>query len=233
MKRWETILITSTLAAWMLAGCATAQAPLPPEPPATTSGSEGITPTDTPQLSAPSAPAPAPALALQLDAFADGGAIPNRYTCNGENVSPSITWSGVPTEARTLTLIVFDADAGPDLGAGTDLGFIHWMVYDLPSTSSGLPEGATGNAQALGGGIETPNDFSAASGGTFPGGAAIRGTGYDGPCPPNEHTYVFRLLALDALLALPSGSSPQSVLTALEGHVLAAADWTGTYTPTP
>jgi phosphatidylethanolamine-binding protein (PEBP) family uncharacterized protein len=91
-------------------------------------------------------------------------------------------------------------------------GFIHWTVYDLPSSSSGLPEAATGNSQALSGGIETPNDFSAASGGTFPGGAAIRGTGYDGPCPPNEHTYVFRLLALDALLALPSGSSPQSCI---------------------
>jgi hypothetical protein len=193
--------------------------------------SEKTTPTDTPQLGAPSAPEPA--LALQLDAFADGGAIPNRYTCNGENVSPSITWSGVPIEARSLTLIVFDADAGPDLGAGTDLGFIHWMVYDLPSTSSGQPEGATGNALALGGGIETLNDFSSAGGGTFPGGATIRGTGYDGPCPPNEHTYVFRLLALDELTALPSGSSSQSVLTALEGHVLAAADWTGTYTPTP
>ena len=231
MNRWETILITTTLAAWTLVGCATGEAPLPPEPQATTSGNDGITPTDTPQLSSPSAPAPA--LALQLDAFADGSAIPNRYTCNGENVSPSITWSGVPGEARTLALIVFDADAGPDLGAGTDLGFIHWMVYDLPSTSSGLPEGATGNAQALGGGIETPNDFSAASGGIFPGGAAIRGTGYDGPCPPVEHTYVFRLLALDAPLALSTDSSPQSVLAALEGHVLAAADGTGTYSPTP
>jgi Raf kinase inhibitor-like YbhB/YbcL family protein len=233
MKRGETILITSTLAAWMLAGCGTDQAPLPPEPQATTSRIEVVPPTDTPQLSAPSAPEPAPPLALQLDAFADGGAIPNRYTCNGENVSPSITWSGVPGGARALTLIVFDADAGADLGAGTDLGFIHWMVYDLPSTSSGLPEGATGNAQALGGGIEAPNDFSASSGGTFPGGAAIRGTGYDGPCPPAEHTYVFRLLALDAPLALPSDSSPRSVLTALEGHILAAADWAGTYAPTP
>jgi hypothetical protein len=96
MNRWETILITGTLAAWTLAGCATGEAPLPPEPQATTSGMEGIAPTDTPQLSAPSATAPAPALALQLDAFADGSAIPNRHTCNGENVSPSITWSGVP-----------------------------------------------------------------------------------------------------------------------------------------
>ena len=233
MKRWETILITGTLAAWTLAGCATGQTELTPEPQATTGGSEGIATTHTPQPSAPSAPAPAPALALQLDAFADGSAIPNRYTCNGENVSPSITWSGVPGEARALTLIVFDADAGPDLGAGTDLGFNHWNVYDLPSTSSGLPEGATGNAQALDGGIETPNDFSAASGGAFPGGAGIRGTGYDGPCPPVEHTYVFRLMALDAPLALSMDSSPQSVLAALEGHVLASADWTGSYTPTP
>jgi hypothetical protein len=229
--RWIAILISGTLAAWTLAGCASAEAPSPPEPLSATSGVEGITPTDTPEVSGPSAPAPA--LALQLDAFTDGGAIPSHYTCSGENASPSLSWSGIPAEAQSLALIVYDADAGPDLGAGTDLGFIHWMVYDLPTTSAGLPEGATGNPQALDGGIETTNDFSTASGGTFPGGAAIRGAGYDGPCPPDEHTYVFRLLALDRPLALPTGSSPQSVLAALEGHVLAAADRTGTYTPSP
>ncbi len=231
MDRWIAILISGALAAWGLAGCASGQAPSPPEPQPAPSGLDGMMPTDTADASVTSTPVPT--LALQLDAFADGGAIPNRYTCSGENASPSLSWSGIPAEARSLTLIVYDADAGPELGAGTDLGFIHWMVYDLPTGSTGLPEGATGNAQALDGGIETPNDFFTASGGTFPGGAAIRGAGYDGPCPPDEHTYVFRLLALDEPLALPTGSPPQAVLALLEGHVVAAADWTGTYTPAP
>jgi Raf kinase inhibitor-like YbhB/YbcL family protein len=231
MERWIAILIFGALAAGTFAGCVRAQEPSPPEPPSTPSGDEEMTPTDTPGVSAPSTPSSA--LALRLGAFADGGAIPDRYTCGGENASPSLSWSGVPVEARSLALIVYDADAGPGLGAGTDLGFIHWMVYDLPPSSAGLPEGATGNAQALDGGIESPNDFFKASGGSFPGGAAIRGTGYDGPCPPGEHTYVFRLLALDEPLALPTDSPPQAVLDALEGHVVAAADWTGTYSPAP
>jgi Raf kinase inhibitor-like YbhB/YbcL family protein len=131
----------------------------------------------------------------------------------------------------SLALIVYDADAGSDLGAGTDLGFIHWLVYDLPATLPGLPAEATGNVQALAGGVESPNDFNTAAGAAFPGGAVIRGTGYDGPCPPQEHTYVFRLLALDEPLRLPAGTSPQSVLEALEMHVLAVADWTGTSAP--
>ncbi len=231
MDRRIAILISGALAVGCLAGCATAHAPSTPELQSAPSGGDGMKLTDTADASVTSTPVPT--LALQLDAFEDGGAIPNRYTCRGENASPSFSWSGVPAEARSLALIVYDADAGPELGAGTDLGFIHWMVYALPTTSTGLPEGATGNAQALDGGIETPNDFFTANGGTFPGGAVIRGAGYDGPCPPDEHTYVFRLLALDEPLALPTGSPPQAVLAALEGHVVATADWTGTYAPAP
>ncbi len=171
------------------------------------------------------------ALALQLDSFPDGGPIPDRYTCNGKNASPALSWSGVPVEAKSIALIVYDADAGSDLGAGTDLGFIHWLVYDLSPSVRGLPADATGDAQALAGGLESPNDFHASAGASFPAGAVIRGTGYDGPCPPEEHTYVFRLLALDEMLRLPAGTAPQLVLGALEGHVLAVSDWTGTYAP--
>ena len=233
MKRWIAMLMTGALAAWALAGCSSAETPPPPEPLAATSGQEVATPTETPEASETSmqATSEGTALALQLDAFEDGGAIPDRYTCSGENASPPLSWSGVPAEAQSLALVFYDADAGSDLGAGTDLGFIHWLIYDIPATTAGLPADATRDAQALSGGIETPNDFVGAVGTTFPGGAAIRGEGYDGPCPPEEHTYVFRLLALDEPLGLPTGTSPQSVLDALEGHVLASADWTGTYAP--
>lgn len=166
---------------------------------------------------------------LRSAAFPDGGEIPGRYTCNGANESPPLEWSGVP--AGALMLIVYDPDAGRDLGATTELGFIHWLVYDLPVSATGLSAGATGDAKAPMGGVEAANDFIAAVGSTFPGGSAIRGTGYDGPCPPERHAYVFRLMALDQPLGLPSGSPPQSVLQAMEGHTLAMADWVGTYSP--
>ncbi len=166
MGRWIAILISGALAAWGLAGCASGQAPSLPEPPSSTSGVDGTKPTDTSDASAASTPVPT--LALQLDAFADGGAIPNRYTCSGENASPSLSWSGVPAVARSLALIVYDADAGPKLGAGTELGFIHWMVYDLPVTTTGLPEGATGNAAGVGWRDRNPQRLSHGQRGHLP-----------------------------------------------------------------
>jgi Raf kinase inhibitor-like YbhB/YbcL family protein len=233
MNRGIEILMSGALAAWAMAGCSTAAEPSLPEPQSITSGVEELSPTGTLEAGATSTRvlAVATSMKVRLDAFADGGAIPDRYTCSGENASPAVSWSGVPANAQSLVLIVYDADAGPALGPGTDLGFIHWLVYDLLPTTPGLPAGATRDAKALAGGVEAPNDFHASAGATFPGGAVIRGAGYDGPCPPEEHAYVFRLLALDELLGLPAGTSAQSVMDALAGHVVAAADWTGTYAP--
>ena len=166
---------------------------------------------------------------MRSPAFADGGDLPVRFTCDGENLSPPLEWAGVPDGAGALMLVAFDPDAGRDLGASTDLGFIHWLVIDLPATSSGLPEGASSSAAALLGAAEAANDFAAASGSTFPGGAIIRGTGYDGPCPPARHTYVFRLMALDGPLGLPGGTAASEAITAAEGRLLGVADWTGSY----
>jgi Raf kinase inhibitor-like YbhB/YbcL family protein len=224
----------TSLVAVLAAGCSGGEAtPIEPTPDIAASGSETQLPTAVLDSDAASAQAPAEAvaLALHIDAFEDGGAIPDTHTCIGDNESPAVSWSGVPAEAQSLVLIVYDADAGADLGAGNELGFLHWMVYDIPPTTAGLPLAATGNARALAGAIETFNDFSGASGATFPGGAAIRGTGYDGPCPPAQHTYVFRLLALSQPLGLAAGTPYQTVMSALEGRVLAAADWTGLYPP--
>jgi hypothetical protein len=209
-------------------------------------GGPATTPADTDAAEAPSASTAAvtlppsaavttepAAFAVVLDAFEEGGAIPDRYTCLGANDSPELAWSGVPAEARALTLMVYDADAGAALGAGNPLGFLHWMVYDLPPAAGGLPASATRDPDLLAGGIETANDFASSAGGTFPGGAQIRGTGYDGPCPPAQHTYVFRLLALSEPLGLPEGTPYAQVLDALEDRVLAVADWTGRYPALP
>jgi Raf kinase inhibitor-like YbhB/YbcL family protein len=223
--------IALTAFALLVAGCSGAGTlPIETSPVIAVSGSEAQPATPVLATSA-WAPAEADALALHIDAFEDGGAIPDTHTCIGDNESPAVSWSGVPAEAQSLVLIVYDADAGADLGAGNELGFLHWMVYDISPMTAGLPLAATGNAQALAGGIETSNDFSGAAGGTFPGGAVIRGTGYDGPCPPAQHTYVFRLLALSQPLGLKAGTPYQSVMSAVEGSALAVADWTGIYPP--
>jgi Raf kinase inhibitor-like YbhB/YbcL family protein len=237
-RRWEACmmrrmisLVSASFLVAMLAGCSRG----PVQTPDFVASIEASAPAPTPasETTAESAlPTPeAAAFALHLEAFEDGGVIPDRYTCRGSNESPAVSWTGVPPGAQALVLVVYDADAGAELGAGNDLGFLHWMVYDLAPTSAGLPLGASGQAESLAGGRETANDFSGAAGQPFPGGALIRGVGYDGPCPPARHTYVFRLLALDERLGFPGGTPYQSVLSAFEGRTVAIADWTGIYPP--
>ena len=113
------------------------------------------------------------AMKLASSAFADGAAIPRRFTCDDENFSPPLTWSGAPAGTRSFVLLCDD----PDAPAGT---WHHWAAYDIPSTTSELAEDAT-NATIR----EAVNDFHK--------------TGYGGPCPPHghgPHRYRFRLLAL-------------------------------------
>ena len=147
-RRVALLALALSLAA-LLAGCSNGEAtPVALQPAIGATESVGQAPSTVPDTGTASTPAPAEtaALALHLDAFEDGGAIPDRYTCLGANDSPAVSWSGVPAEAHALVLIVYDADAGAGLGAGNELGFLHWMVYDLPATASGLPLAATGDA---------------------------------------------------------------------------------------
>ncbi len=188
-----------------------------------------LTAVDDALLPGPTASNGAEAFALRSPAFAEGADIPTRFTCDGENLSPPLEWEGVPDGAGALMLVAFDPDAGRNLGASTDLGFVHWVVIDLPVASSGLPEGASASAPALLGAAEAANDFAAAAGSTFPGGAVIRGSGYDGPCPPARHSYIFRLVALDRPLGLPGGTPASEAITAAEGRILGLAEWTGSY----
>lgn len=139
--------------------------------------------------------------------------IPDRYTCDGRDVSPPLIWSGIPDKARSLVLIVDDPDA-PD-PAAPRMVWVHWVLYNLPTTSSGLVEAAT------------LDDLPA---GTREGINDWKRTGYGGPCPPvGRHRYYFRLFALDTVLSDLHEPSKTKLLQAMQGHVLAEADMVGTY----
>lgn len=152
-------------------------------------------------------------LTLTSAAFPQGGEIPERYTCQGADVSPPLAWSGVPADAKCLVLIVDDPDA-PD-PAAPKMTWVHWVLYNLPPSASGLADAIT--AAALPNGtLEGLNDWHR--------------TGYGGPCPPiGRHRYLHKLYALDA--ALPDLGKPTKVRLerAMQGHVLAQAELMGTY----
>ena len=152
------------------------------------------------------------AMKLRSPAFADGGAIPRRYTCEGADISPPLAWAGVPEGARSLALIVEDPDA-PDPRAPR-MVWTHWVVHDLPAEDGGLAEGASGRAMPQGA-VEGYNDW--------------KRTGWGGPCPPiGRHRYIFTLHALDT--ALPRQPMTRDALrAAMKGHVLSKATLTGLY----
>lgn len=149
---------------------------------------------------------------LESSAFSANGLIPSEYTCDGKNISPPLAWTEVPTATKSLALIVDD----PDAPRGT---FVHWVVYNLPATLTGLPAHVTQQTN-LSSGLQGKNDFSS--------------LGYGGPCPPSgTHRYFFKLYALDQTLALPAGASKPQVLAAAEGHILASAELMGRYQRQP
>lgn len=154
-------------------------------------------------------------MALQLisSAFDDGKEIPHQYTCDGEDQSPPLAWSGLPAGTATLALIVDDPDA-PDPAAPKKT-WVHWILYNLPPSVTGLPAGIA------------PEDLPA---GTLQGLNDSKRTGYSGPCPPiGRHRYFHKLFALDAELR-DLGEPIKAVLEkAMKDHVLATAELIGTY----
>lgn len=166
------------------------------------------------------APAPAderpPTIVLESMAFKEGGSIPRIATCDGEDLSPPLSWSNLPEGVRSLALIVDD----PDAPRGT---WTHWLLYDLPANVTALPEGMPNDPTVrfrLGGSehvaLQGRNDFG--------------NPGYGGPCPPSgTHRYVFRLYALDSNLNLKPGSTRAELQRAMEGHVLAEGRLVGRY----
>jgi Raf kinase inhibitor-like YbhB/YbcL family protein len=166
----------------------------------------------TPAASPPGAsttPGAAPAtMALTSTAFSEGQRLPDEFTCTGANVSPPLAWDGAPAETRAYALIMDD----PDTPRGT---FDHWVAYDLPQDALQIERG------------QAADDIGGTRGQNGTGGDT-----YLGSCPPpgdGDHRYIFRIYALDAPLGLPPGADKQTVLDAMDGHVLAQGQLIGMY----
>jgi len=147
---------------------------------------------------------------LASTAFANGQSIPQKYTCDGDDISPPLTWTGAPAGVKTFALITDD----PDAPAGI---WVHWVIYNLPPDATGLTEDTPKSDSLPNGAKQGVNDF--------------KNVGYGGPCPPpgKAHRYFFKLYALDTTLDLPSGATKADLLKAMDGHVLAQGQLMGTY----
>jgi Raf kinase inhibitor-like YbhB/YbcL family protein len=153
-------------------------------------------------------------LILRSPAFSDGQPIPRRYTGDGEDLSPPLSWTGLPPRAVRLTLIVDDPDAP------TSRPWVHWVIYNLPADEQGLVEGIPPVARppSPAGAVQGKNSWGS--------------VGYRGPAPPKghgTHHYSFRLYALNEALDLPDGLDKDGVLAEIRGHLVAEAELTGTY----
>jgi len=146
---------------------------------------------------------------VRSSAFEDGDAIPTRYTCDGLDASPPLSWGSVPDETQSLALIAED----PDAPRGT---FVHWVIYNLPPDTRRLPE-------------DIPNQPTLPSG-AVQGVNGAGGVGYMGPCPPSgTHRYSFNVYALDTGLDLGGSARKGDLMRAMEGHVIIEGRLMGTY----
>lgn len=150
------------------------------------------------------------AFQITATAFRDGSSIPKRFTCDGPDVSPALSWGDPPAGTRSLAIIADD----PDAPAGT---WVHWVLYDLPAETRKLPEGVAKDRELPNGALQGRNDFGK--------------IGYNGPCPPrgSEHRYFFKLYALDSKTGLKAGATKSELERAMKGHVLAQAQLVGKF----
>ena len=152
-------------------------------------------------------------LTLKSTSFDQGNAIPVKYTCEGQDISPPLTWQGVPDSARSLVLIVDDPDA-PD-PAAPKMTWVHWVLYNIPVDVDALTEDVA--SLVLPPGIEQGvNDWQK--------------FGYGGPCPPiGRHRYFFKLYALDTVLNSMYKPTKAHIEAAMNGHVITVAELVGSY----
>ena len=153
-------------------------------------------------------------LTIQSPAFDNNTVIPKRFTGDGEDVSPQLTWSGMPGNAKELALIMDDPDAP------TPEPWVHWVIYKIPTGTEGLPENVakTATLAAPAGALQGKNSWDK--------------EGYGGPAPPRGHGihhYHFKLYALDAALQLTPGMTKAQLLAAMKGHIVAQSELVGTY----
>ncbi len=149
-------------------------------------------------------------LTISSTAFGSGATIPLQYTCDGIDSSPPLQWSDVSQDTQSFVLIMDD----PDAPGGT---FVHWVLYNVPATTTMLAEAVSLSGSLPAGSLEGINDFGA--------------LGYSGPCPPSgeNHRYYFRLYALDVTLGLAAGAERSEVDQAMSGRILAEAVLMGTF----
>jgi hypothetical protein len=149
-------------------------------------------------------------LQISSPAFSAGETIPQKFTCDGPDVSPNLAWSNVPAKTQSFALFMLDPDAPARV-------WVHWVVYDLPVDARELPEGVAKQEQPSNGARQGLNDFGK--------------IGYGGPCPPpgKPHRYFFEFYALDSRLDLKAGANKGQVERAMKGHILAQAELIGKY----
>ena len=200
------------LLAAAISGCQSEPAitPVSTEPPQKTP--EEAKEVEQPATEAPESPAPIPdlpAFILTSAAFLENEPIPTKYSCDGEDTSPSLVWSGAPENTSSFVLIMDD----PDAPVGT---WVHWVLFNLPGDANSLPE-------------YLPADVVFTDG-TQLGTNSWGNLGYGGPCPPSgTHRYFFKLYALESSLELVEGATKEDVITAMEGHILMETGLMGTY----
>lgn len=149
------------------------------------------------------------AFELKSSAFGNGSSIPSKYTCDGQDTSPPLSWNDAPSGTKSFALIADD----PDAPMGT---WVHWVVWNVPASASGLGEALDKKA--------------ALSDGTKQGVSDFKRPGYGGPCPPSgTHRYMFKLYALDTVLDLEQSATKAKLESAMKGHVLGQATLMGTY----
>ena len=152
-------------------------------------------------------------MTLTSGSFTHNGAIPRRYTCDGEDISPPLMWSGLPAGTKSLALIVDDPDA-PD-PAAPKLTWVHWILYNIPPSTTGLSE-AISAKNLPAGTLQGLNDWKRA--------------GYGGPCPPiGRHRYFHKLYALDSVIPDLGSPTKAALEKAMQGHILGRAELIGTY----
>jgi Raf kinase inhibitor-like YbhB/YbcL family protein len=155
-------------------------------------------------------------LRLQSTSFTSGGAIPDKYTCKGDNLSPELSWKGAPAATKSFAIYCEDPDAPTQT-------WVHWVIYNIPAK----PTDVTTNIHEL---LEGFPRAEKVPSGILQGSNDFKKIGYDGPCPPKGvHRYYFKLYALDSMLRLGGGMSKAQLEKAMKGHILASTQIMGVY----
>lgn len=148
-------------------------------------------------------------ITIKSSAFNEGEPIPKKFTCDGEDISPELSWDGAPEGTKTFALINDDPDAPGKT-------WVHWVLFNIPGSATSLPENMPTDKELSDGSRQGTNDF--------------RKIGYGGPCPPGgTHRYYFKLYAIDTELTLKPGALKQELLAAMKGHILDEGRLMGTY----